>query len=178
MANTCNFYTFYACPNSRCIYLQCVGKCFLLLSWLALEIFPPKDVSKCLIITVQQASPQWHILTHLENDSSSWLSRKSFPSLINFVEEMAILFFSIEKQGRRRDLETNPTKVLVCHISSDRLLWSTVTKVHWTLFFYHTKIFFEANSSIMVDLEMAIKIHLQIQQKFLCVLSAVIDLCN
>ena len=22
-ANTCNFYTFYACPNSRCIYLQC-----------------------------------------------------------------------------------------------------------------------------------------------------------
>ena len=22
MANTCNFYTFYACPNSRCIYLQ------------------------------------------------------------------------------------------------------------------------------------------------------------
>ena len=93
-----------------------------LLSGLIQEIFPPKDVAKCLIITVQQASPQWHILTHLENDSSSWLSRKSFPSLINFVEEMAILFFSIEKQGRRRDLETNPTKVLVCHISSDRLL--------------------------------------------------------
>ena len=23
MANTCNFYTFYVCPNSRCIYLQC-----------------------------------------------------------------------------------------------------------------------------------------------------------
>ena len=22
MANTCNFYTFYVCPNSRCIYLQ------------------------------------------------------------------------------------------------------------------------------------------------------------
>ena len=26
MANTCNFYTFYACPNSRCIYLQCRKK--------------------------------------------------------------------------------------------------------------------------------------------------------
>ena len=24
MANTCNFYTFYVCPNSRCIYLQCI----------------------------------------------------------------------------------------------------------------------------------------------------------
>ena len=23
MANTCNFYPFYVCPNSRCIYLQC-----------------------------------------------------------------------------------------------------------------------------------------------------------
>ena len=23
MANTCNFYTFYVCPNSRCIYMQC-----------------------------------------------------------------------------------------------------------------------------------------------------------
>ena len=23
MANSCNFYTFYACPNSSCIYLQC-----------------------------------------------------------------------------------------------------------------------------------------------------------
>ena len=26
MANTCNFYTFYVCPNSRCIYLQCRKK--------------------------------------------------------------------------------------------------------------------------------------------------------
>ena len=26
MANTCNFYTFYVCPNSRCIYLQCTGE--------------------------------------------------------------------------------------------------------------------------------------------------------
>ena len=25
MANTCNFYNFYACPNSRCIYLQCIA---------------------------------------------------------------------------------------------------------------------------------------------------------
>ena len=30
MANTCNFYTFYACPNSRCIYLQCSSRnCYL-----------------------------------------------------------------------------------------------------------------------------------------------------
>ena len=26
MANTCNFYTFYVCPNSRCIYLQCIAQ--------------------------------------------------------------------------------------------------------------------------------------------------------
>ena len=87
-----------------------VGKCFLLLSWLALEIFPPKDVSKCLIITVQQASPQWHILTHLENDSSSWLSRKSFPSLINFVEEMAILFFFYREAREKKRFRNKSDK--------------------------------------------------------------------
>ena len=130
MANTCNFYTFYACPNSRCIYLQCVGKCFLLLSWLALEIFPPKDVAKCLIITVQQASPQWHILTHLENDSSSWLSRKSFPSLINFVEEMAILFFFFWELREKKRFRNKSAKSSLCHISSESLFCFTVIIVY------------------------------------------------
>ena len=35
MANTCNFYTFYVCPNSRCIYLQCI--CEFDNIWLALH---------------------------------------------------------------------------------------------------------------------------------------------
>ena len=50
MANTCNFYTFYVCPNSRCIYLQCwtsagppgINFCFVNLAGLILilqEIF-------------------------------------------------------------------------------------------------------------------------------------------
>ena len=30
MANTCNFYIFYVCPISRCIYLQCNSVDFLM----------------------------------------------------------------------------------------------------------------------------------------------------
>ena len=105
--------------------------------------------------------PIWKMIPLL-----GYLEKVFHPWLILW-KKWQFFFFSIEKQGRRRDLETNPKKSSC--VSYQQWQTSLVTKVHWTLFFYHTKITSEARSSMMANLEMAIKIQMQIWKKFMSV---------
>ena len=90
MANTCNFYTFYVCPNSRCIYLQCGCMYFPVSVWLAVVAF------NCLIDATPL--PEDRAKTPKEVQKiNKWLGIDKNSDILKDILEVANAFAKIEE---------------------------------------------------------------------------------